>query len=69
MTLEKKEAVNLVIKFDEILPCEGTTTGQTPIDCALIAVNLTLLALNYNDWQNKPIIEHYKKVKQQLEKL
>lgn len=34
----KEKALSLYKKFDDILSCEGTTTGQTPIDCALIVV-------------------------------
>ena len=37
MTPEAKTK-ELVQKFDDLLPCQGTTTGQTPIDCALIVV-------------------------------
>jgi len=36
---EKAKAKELVKKFDDILPCEGLTTGETPIKCALIVVD------------------------------
>jgi len=35
---EKEKAIDLVAKFDKLLPCEGMTTGQTSIDCAIILV-------------------------------
>lgn len=35
----KEKARELHDKFDNILPREGTTRIQTPIDCALIAVD------------------------------
>ena len=35
----KEKAFERVNKFSELLPAEGTTTGQTPMDCAIIAVN------------------------------
>lgn len=35
----KEKATELVDLFDRLLPTEGLTTNQTPIDCALICVN------------------------------
>lgn len=35
----KEKALSLIEKFDNLLPCEGTTTGHTPIECALVTVD------------------------------
>lgn len=37
--------------------------------CALIAVNETINALEIHQWQNKSVIEYYLEVKQEIEKL
>lgn len=39
----KEKAISLVEKFDKLFPVEGTTTGQTSIDCALIVVEEIML--------------------------
>jgi hypothetical protein len=38
-------------------------------ECALIDVNNTIEALEEHQWQNRHIIEDYKLIKQELEKL
>lgn len=70
----KDKAIELVKKFDELLPCEGTTTGQTPIDCALISVNEILFTLNeISEEDNSTYAYHtavfYNEVKTELKKL
>lgn len=68
----KEKAQNLISKFDELLPSEGTTTGQTPIECALIAVNeileyqsVVLESFPSDGYQPK----YWAEVKAELEKL
>lgn len=41
--IPKEKAKELVSSFEKLLPCEGNTTGQTPIDCALIAIDEVIL--------------------------
>jgi hypothetical protein len=38
-------------------------------DCALIAVDQIIIALNYNQWQNTTQINYFIEVKQEIEKL
>lgn len=64
----KEKAIELVKKFDELLPCEGTTTGQTPIDCALISVNEILkdeLEIMPAKWMS----DYWEEVREELKKL
>lgn len=64
----KEKAVSLVEKFDKLLPSEGTTTGQTPIDCALIVVEeimLDELGIMPAKWMH----DYWREVKSELEKL
>jgi hypothetical protein len=67
MTPQEK-AKQLYDKFDEILPCEGTTTGRTPIDCALILVD-EILADELEIMPAKWMSDYWQKVKEELEKL
>jgi len=39
MKTSLEKARELYDKFDELLPCEGTTTGDTPIECAIIVID------------------------------
>jgi hypothetical protein len=69
-----EKAIELVKKFDKLLPCEGTTTAQTPIDCALISVNEILFTLNeVSEEDNSTYAYHtaifYNQVKTELKKL
>lgn len=69
------KAKELVKKFDELLPCEGTTTGQTPIDCALILVNEILEnggnfhGMSFNDNEMWIDVQFWESVKSELERL
>ncbi len=40
---EKEKALSLIEKFDKLIPCEGTTTGHTPVECALIVCDEIML--------------------------
>ncbi len=42
---------------------------EESIQCSIVAVDRILVALSFNEWQNKKIIDHYKQVKLELEKL
>lgn len=70
----EEKAKELIKKYDELLPCEGTTTGQTPIDCALVCVEEILKTLNpmaLNEEMtiiNNPQIKFWNKVKEELNK-
>jgi len=61
----KKKAKELINKFDKLFPCEGLTTGHTPIECALIVVEEILYTFVIGDneilfWQEvKQEIENY----------
>ena len=65
----KEKALALIKKFDKLLPCEGTTTGETPIDCALIAVNEVLFALYDIDKKSLNFTDYWEEVKQEIKKL
>lgn len=74
MKTAMQKAIELVNKYNNILPCEGLTTGQSPIDCALICVHEILNALEiYPEYQlkqhEKDEVNYWKEVKQQLEKM
>lgn len=64
----KLKALELINKYDELLPCEGTTTGQTPIECVLIVVDEILkdeLEIMPAKWMH----DYWEEVKQELNKL
>ena len=70
----KEKAEELVDRFDLLLPCEGTTTTQTPIDCALIAVNEIIDLLEdegiiFAEYHDRTTIEYWLEAKQELNKL
>jgi len=70
----KEKAIELVNKFDNLLPCEGTTTGQTPIDCALICVDEIIkeikdLYFNHDIEENNSSVDYYERVKIEINKL
>lgn len=67
----KEKSIELINKFNELLPCEGNTTGQTPIDCAIICVdelinvlfNLPRIPFNIDQ------THYFRKVKEELKNL
>jgi len=65
---EKEKAISLVKKFEQLLPCEGTTTGQTPIDCALIVVEEIMLD-ELEIMPAKWMYDYWREVKLELEKM
>jgi hypothetical protein len=56
----KEKAKELVESFIDAL---------TVKDCALIAVDEVIIALNYNQWQNTKQIDYFIEVKQEIELL
>jgi hypothetical protein len=58
--IPKEKAKELVESFIDAL---------TVKDCALIAVDQIIIALNYNQWQNTTQINYFIEVKQEIEKL
>ena len=64
----KDKAEELVLKFywrETDLRCSITDAKQ----CALIAVDELIEALDENAWQNRNVAEYYKEVKHEIEKL
>lgn len=39
MIPSEEKAREIYDKFDELLPCEGTTNGNTPIECGIILID------------------------------
>lgn len=64
----KEKSIELIKKFNDLLPCEGTTTGQTPIDCALICVE-EILADELGAIPAKWMEDYWLEVKEELKKL
>jgi hypothetical protein len=48
---------------------ERYESGLTIKDCALIAVDLILTALDAHQWQNRQEIDYWNEVKQEIKKL
>lgn len=77
----KEKAAELYRKFDEQLPCEGLTTGQTPVTLSLILVEEIIKSrpldpiLRENPYfetvsdRVDETIEYWEEVKEELEKL
>jgi hypothetical protein len=63
----KEKAKELVDKFDNAM--EFYTPARYAKQCALIAVDEIIIALNYNQWQNTKQIDYFIEVKQEIEKL
>tara|TARA_R110000823_G_scaffold99152_1_gene214043 strand:- start:1197 stop:1439 length:243 start_codon:yes stop_codon:yes gene_type:complete len=66
----KEKADELIEKMFSNMPkyLQGKIGWETAKQCALICVDDTLEALEHNHWQNKDWINHYKEVKQEIEK-
>ena len=70
----KKEALELTNNFwNQIYKTKSIITfaevTKQSIQCALISIESTIKALENNQWQNKTIIDHYKEVEQEINKL
>jgi hypothetical protein len=63
----KEKAKELVNKFNLLLPCEGATTLQTLIDCALIAVDEIIQAIRYTEAKSDlGYVGYWQQVKQEI---
>lgn len=60
----KEKANELYNKF-----CNMMSHCDDAQECALIAVDEIIEALNCNQWQNQTMIDWYNKVKEEIEKL
>ena len=73
MTLTPKEkAAELVRKFAMYLRANlihDQDDDEDAKECALIAVDEIIDALDFNQWQNAKQIDYWKEVKQEIEKL
>ncbi len=63
----KEKAEELVYKYRDRF--YFLLTDDAIKDCALIAVDEIIEALECHTWQNKVIIKHYEEVKNEIEKL
>ena len=63
----KEKAIELVEKFSSVLMHDEIY--EDSIKCALIAVDKVIEALDEHHWQNRLIIDYWKEVKHELEKL
>jgi len=59
----KEKAIEL---YEKMLRVEYPLAAK---HCALIAVDEVIEALHEHHWQNRNVIEYYKEVKQEIEKL
>jgi hypothetical protein len=63
----KEKAIEL---FEKMYTCyQGHLDEYTAKQCALIAVDEIIEALDEHHWQNRNVTEYYKEVKQEIEKL
>jgi hypothetical protein len=70
----KEKAKELVKKFDDLLPCEGTTTEETNVSCALIVVDEIDLLLQkstpkHDIYANLSSLEYWQEVKSELKNM
>ncbi len=63
----REKAIDLVEQFSSVLMHDEVY--EDSIKCALIAVDEVIEALHEHHWQNRNVIEYYKEVKQEIEKL
>jgi len=67
----KEKAEELVRKYLELGKdfTRGVSMQEFSKECALIAVNETIEAMEFNRWQNRNEIEFYQEVKQEIKNL
>ena len=63
----KEKAKELVEQFSSVLMHDEIY--EDSIKCALIAVDKVIEALDEHHWQNRLLIDYWKEVKHELEKL
>ena len=75
MSTAKQKAEDLVNSYRMILMNEDTDCGEEILcttiakQCAVIAVDEIISALDEHQWQNRFVIEFYSEVKTEIEKL
>ena len=67
----KEQAISLVKEFDELAKdfTKGVSMVEFSKQCALIAVNEVLDALEEHRWQNRLIMDYWEEVKIEIKKL
>ena len=65
----KEKAKELVAKFIQYTPADEDIEYEYAKQCALIAVDEIIIALNFHQWQNTKQIDYYIEVRQEIEKL
>ena len=67
----KEQAISLVNEFDELARdfTKGVSMVEFSKQCALIAVNEVLDALEEHRWQNRLIMDYWEEVKIEIKKL
>jgi hypothetical protein len=63
----REKSIELVEQFSSVLMHDELYDDS--IKCALVAVDELIQALHENTWQNRLIIDFWKEVKHELEKL
>jgi hypothetical protein len=64
--------IRVTITFSEdSVPCilNAPMIEKSAKECALISIKNTIQALEHHTWQNRNTIEHYKEVKEEINKL
>ena len=69
MTLTPKEKAKELIEKYQFVEIANYTSMFEVKECALIAVDEIIDALDFNQWQNAKQIDYWKEVKQEIEKL
>jgi hypothetical protein len=65
----KEKAKELVAKFTQYTPADEDIEYEYAKQCALIAVDEIIIALNFHQWQNTKQIDYYIEVRQEIENL
>jgi hypothetical protein len=64
----KEKAIEIYTKmFDQIFAYYAT--DNLAKECAILAVDEIIIALNFHQWQNTKQIDYYIEVRQEIEKL
>ena len=69
MTLTPKEKAKELIEKYQFVEIANYTSMFEVKECALIAVDEIIDALDFNQWQNAKQINYWQEIKQEIEKL
>ena len=69
MTLTPKEKAKELIEKYQFVEIANYTSMFEVKECALIAVDEIIDALDFNQWQNANQINYWQEIKQEIEKL